>query len=458
MNTTSFFGPFNLKDMKCFFALICGITVLLCSCKKPDYQRVTDNPELYRVTEKKLNDIILENNFPPVIASRNYAYANIAAYEVISAGNPKKFRSLAGQIRHLSAVPKPAAGIEIDYPFASLLAFCYVGNAVTFPEGSMDEYVNELKQKAKAAGMPADVFEHSVDYSNVVAKHIMKWSKTDHYAQTRSASKYTVNKKDGLWIPTPPMYSQALEPHWGEIRPLVLDSASQAAPPPPPLFDMKDINSPFYKDVLEVKSLVSNLSEEQKHIADFWDDNAFKLNVVGHATFGTKKFSPGGHWMNIVGIASAACKADFGSTVCAYTETSIALFDAFINCWYFKYKYNLVRPETIITKYLDPDWKTYIQTPSFPEYVSGHAVISAAAAEVLTYQFGDNFAYRDTSESEFGIAPRNFKSFREAAKEAGISRVYGGIHFKNSCVVGTQEGRQVGQLVLNKLQMKIKKD
>ncbi len=436
--------------------LIAWTILLFCSCKKPDYQNITDNPELYRVTEKKLNDIILENNFPPVIASRNYAYANIAAYEVVSAQYPKKFRSLAGQIKHLPAVPRPARGARIDYPFAAVLAFCHVGNAVTFPEGSMDEYVDELKLKAKDAGMPSDVFENSVDYANTVAKYIMTWSKTDHYAQTRSASKYTITREEGRWIPTPPMYAQALEPHWGEIRPLILDSASQVAPPPPPLYDMKDINSQFYKDVLDVKSIGANLTKEQKHIADFWDDNAFKLNVVGHATFGTKKFSPGGHWMNIVGIASKTCNADFSSTVCAYTETSIALFDAFINCWYFKYKYNLVRPETVITKYLDPDWKTYIQTPSFPEYVSGHAVISAAAAEVLTYQFGDNFAYRDTSESEFGIAPMSFKSFRDAASEAGISRVYGGIHFKNSCIIGTSEGKQLGQLVLKKLQMKIK--
>jgi hypothetical protein len=444
--------------MNRFLFLIIGSILLFGSCKKPDYQKIIDNPELYRVTEKKLNDIILENNFPPVIASRNYAYANIAAYEVISAGDSKKFRSLAGQIKHLPVIPVPSTGAKIDYPFAALLAFCYVGNAVTFPEGSMDEYVDALKQKAKDAGMPADVFDCSVNYSNVVAKHIMKWSKTDHYAQTRFSSKFTVTKKDGRWIPTPPMYSQALEPHWGEIRPLTLDSASQVAPPSPPLFSMSDKNSQFYKDVLDVKILGANLTKEERQIADFWDDNAFKLNVVGHATFGTKKFSPGGHWMNIVGIASETCKADFNSTVCAYTETSIALFDAFINCWHFKYKYNLVRPETVITKYLDPDWKTYIQTPSFPEYVSGHAVISAAAAEILTYQFGDNFAYRDTSESEFGIAPRSFRSFREAAREAGISRVYGGIHFKNSCIVGTLEGRQVGQLVLKKLQMKIKKN
>jgi hypothetical protein len=93
--------------MNRFLFLIAGVILVFASCKKADYQKVTHNPELYRVTVKKLNDIVLENNFPPVIASRNYVYANIAAYEVIAAGDPEHYRSLAGQIKHLPAVPKP---------------------------------------------------------------------------------------------------------------------------------------------------------------------------------------------------------------------------------------------------------------------------------------------------------------------------------------------------------------
>nr|WP_294948689.1 vanadium-dependent haloperoxidase [uncultured Mucilaginibacter sp.] len=442
--------------MNRYMLLLAGVVLTISSCKKSDYQKVTHDPELYRTTVKKLNDIVLENNFPPVIASRNYVYANIAAYQVIAAGDPKHFRSLSGQIKHLPAAPTPPKDTEIDFQFASLLSFCFVGNAVTFPEGSMSTYVEELKEKAKDAGMPSDVFENSVAYSDTVAKYILKWSKKDHYAQTRSASKYTVKRTDGRWIPTPPMYAQALEPHWGEIRPMVLDSASQIPAPEPPAYNMTDKNSVFYKSVIEVKTLVDSLNKEQKHIADFWDDNAFKLNVIGHASFGTKKFSPGGHWMNIAGAGSAIKKADFGTTVAAYTETSIALFDAFINCWYVKYRANSVRPETVITKVLDADWRPYIQTPPFPEYISGHAVISAAAAEVLTHDFGDNIAYTDSSESEFGIAPRKFKSFREAAEEAAMSRVYGGIHYKIACDVGNMQGRKIGQLVNEKLQLKIK--
>lgn len=439
-----------------FLLVLAGVIIAFASCKKADYKKVTHNPELYRTTVKKLNDIVLENNFPPVIASRNYAYANIAAYEVIAAGDPKHFRSLAGQIKHLPAIPAPPKGQDIDFPFASLLSFCFVGNAVTFPEGSMSAYVDELKQKAKDAGMPSDVFDNTVAYSDLVAKHIMRWSKKDNYAQTRSASKYTVTRKDGRWIPTPPMYAQALEPHWGEIRPLVLDSAAQIPAPTPPAYNMADKNSVFYKNVIEVKTLVDSLNTEQKHMADFWDDNAFKLSVIGHASFATKKFSPGGHWMNIAGVGTIAKKADFGTTVAAYAETSIALFDAFISCWYIKYKANSVRPETVITKVLNPDWRPYIQTPPFPEYISGHAVISAAAAEVLTLRLGDHIAYTDNSEAEFGIAARTFPSFRAAAQEAAMSRVYGGIHYKVACIEGNMLGRKIGQLVNQKLQLKIK--
>lgn len=161
--------------------------------------------------------------------------------------------------------------------------------------------------------------------------------------------------------------------------------------------------------------------------------------------------------MNIVGIIAANKKADFNTTVSAYAQTSIALFDAFISCWDEKYRSNYIRPETAINKYVDPEWKPYIQTPPFPEYTSGHAVISAAAAEVMTRYFGDNIHYTDTSELEFGVPSRSFTSVRQASEEAGMSRVFGGIHFSHSCKVGHETGVKVGELVLQRLKMKASK-
>jgi hypothetical protein len=81
-------------------------------------------------------------------------------------------------------------------------------------------------------------------------------------------------------------------------------------------------------------------------------------------------------------------------------------------------------------------------------------VISAATAEVLSAAFGDSVAFRDTSSTEFGIPERSFKSFRDAAKEAGQSRVFGGIHYTNSCLVGTKQGVEIGRIVLNRLKLK----
>lgn len=434
------------------YLLLVACLLYLSACTKKDYTKIIHDPALYRITVKKLNDIVLENGFAPMVASRNYVYANIAAYEVIAAGNQNTYRSLAGQIRHLPATPQPDKTKVIDFHLASLLAFCKVGNAVTFPEGSMDEYVNSLKKKADDAGMPSDILKNSVAYADAVADHILKWSKGDNYAQTRSASKYSIINEDGRWVPTPPMYAQALEPHWYEIRPMVLDSAAQIQAPAPDPFNMKDSHNAFYKKVMEVKMVGDSLTEQQKHIADFWDDNPFKLNVTGHVSYATKKFSPAGHWMNIVGIATQAHKEDFFSTVSIYTQSSIALFDSFINCWYVKFQTNYVRPETVINRHLDADWKPYIQTPPFPEYISGHAMISAATAEVLTARIGDQVAFRDTSQLEFGIEPRSFSSFRQAAVEAGKSRVYGGIHYARSCEVGNISGQQVGKLVVDRLE------
>src|SRR6476661_3125241 len=125
-----------------------AVALFLISCKEKNYSKVTGDPIFYSKTVKKLNDIVLENNFPPMIAARNYAYANIAAYECIAAED-KNYTSLAGQIHGLKSIPKPTNAKKVDYPFAALLAFCKVGNAVTFPEGSMDIYVDELKNIAK---------------------------------------------------------------------------------------------------------------------------------------------------------------------------------------------------------------------------------------------------------------------------------------------------------------------
>jgi len=435
-----------------FFFLF--VIVVLSACKNNgEYKKVMRDPTLFTQTVHELNSIVMGNNFTPVVACRNYTYASIAAYEVVVAGD-NKYQTLAGQLNGLTTVPKPTDAQNTDFPFAALLAYCKVGSAVTFPEGSMDEYVAMLKHKAKDAGMPSEIFDNSDAYANAVADAILNWSKKDKYAETRSASKFTVTQEESRWVPTPPMYAQAVEPHWMEIRPMVMDSASQFRVPPPLKFDVKDSNSEYCKQVMLVKNAIEHLTPEQEEIANFWDDNPFKLNVNGHVMFGTKKFSPTGHWQSIIGIAAQKAHADFDETVYAYAKTSITMFDAFVQCWDAKYTYNTVRPETVINKYFDPNWRPLLQTPAFPEYTCGHSTVSSAAAEALTSIFGDNFSYKDTTELEFGLTTRSYPSFRAAAIENNWARFYGGIHYHSSCIMATKYGRKTGDYIANKLHMK----
>jgi PAP2 superfamily len=439
--------------MKRLFFMLCMATFVI-SCNQKDYKKVIHDPLLFSHTVHELNRVVMGNNFTPIVASRNYLYASVAAYEIIAAGYPNEYNSLAGQLTGLKKIPAPTAANSIDVEFAALLAYCKLGEAVTFPEGSLREYVDSIKLLAKDHGMPSAIFDSSVSYANAVSAVIMDWSKADNYGKTRSGSKYEVTDAPGRWIPTPPAYTPAMEPHWNEIRPMVLKSADEIDAPLPLEFNMKDSLSSYCKEVMKSKTAIENLTDEQKYIADFWDDNPFKVNTIGHLTFSTKKFSPPGHWEGIVGIAAKKANADFGTTVYAYAKTSIALFDAFIQCWNIKFKYNTARPETVINKFLDDKWQPYLQTPPFPEYTCGHSTCSSAAAEALTSVFGDNFSYTDTTELEFGIKSRSYKSFRHAAEENNWARFYGGIHFHNSCIISTEIGQKVGGLVVTRLKMK----
>src|SRR5215467_7257891 len=244
---------------KYFWIASLGLLLISCKQKSNDYIKVFIDPVLYSKTVKRLNDVVLENNFPPMIASRNYAYANIAAYECVVAGD-NKFISLAGQVKQLPEMPKPEAGKQIDYHLAALMAFTKVGNAVTFPEGSMMGYYDELKKMADSTGMPESELNNTIAFSDTIAATILAWSKKDNYAKTRSAEKYTVTNDEGRWIPTPPMYAQAVEPHWKEIRCLVMDSCSQFMPSRPPTFDIKDKNSAYWQAMMEVKNIGDSLT------------------------------------------------------------------------------------------------------------------------------------------------------------------------------------------------------
>jgi len=219
----------------------------------------------------------------------------------------------------------------------------------------------------------------------------------------------------------------------------------------PPVQYNSNKTAAFYKLTKAVYAAHDSLTEEQKIMAAFWDCNPFKMNVNGHVMYATKKISPGGHWINITRLACKKRNADFMQSAKSYAYLSVVLADCFISCWDEKYRSKSIRPETYINKYISQRWVPLLQTPPFPEYTSGHSVVSAACAVLLTSLFGENFAYADSTEVEFQIPVRYFNSFNEAAKEAAISRFYGGIHYMPSITFGLEEGRKIGEFICQKL-------
>ena len=436
-----------------FIRRFVALTLILSSflaCKQDlSYKSEVGNPKLIHNTVKQLTDIIVHDIFSPPVASRNYVYPSIAAYEAII-HDTIGFKSLAGQLTGLGPVPKPDKDKSYEFSISANKAFIDVGRALIFSEQKMNDYETDLMQKYAKMGVPSRVIKNSIEYGTKVANHILNWSKNDNYHQTRSFPKFSLTEKKHEWKPTPPAYMDAIEPHWREIRPFVLEHADQFSPEPPTPFDT-DKNSKFYKETMEVYDAVKDADKEAVEIAQFWDCNPFVMNVTGHVMHATKKITPGGHWMGICSIASQKNEDDIIETLRTYAWVSIALADGFISCWDEKYRSNLTRPETVINEYIDEDWVPLLQTPPFPEHTSGHSVISTAAASVLTKIYGDNFQFDDDSEVEYGLPIRSFDSFIDASNEAAISRLYGGIHYRPAIDEGVSQGKAVGELIAEKI-------
>ncbi|HYG03264.1 MAG TPA: vanadium-dependent haloperoxidase [Chryseosolibacter sp.] len=438
--------------MKNFFALVACSVMFFFSCSVEQdgaWKEKAANPANLHRSVKQVTDVIVHDIFSPPVAARIYAYMSVAAYEAAIHADDR-YQSLAGQVNGLDAVPQPNPGEEYSFELAAVQAALTVGRNLVFSEDKMNVFYEQLIKDYKDAGMPEDIFERSIAYGNEVANHIMGWSSKDNYKQSRSFPKYSISKDPATWKPTPPAYMDAIEPHWNKIRTFAIDSAGQFKPAAPTTFSI-DKKSKFYKEAIEVYEMGKNLTEEQRAIASFWDCNPFVMNVRGHVMFASKKISPGGHWMNIAHVASSKAKKNFVESAEAYALLSLSLVDGFISCWDEKYRTLVIRPETYINQYIDEEWLPLLQTPPFPEYTSGHSVISSASAVTLTKLFGENFAFTDSTEIEFGMPARSFSSFTHAAEEAAISRMYGGIHYRPAVDEGFVEGKALGHYVVQKI-------
>ena len=383
--------------------------------------------------------------YSPPVASRALAYIGVASYESVASGS-KTLRSLGGQLNGLSGLPQRDGGQvydEVAVMHATLATTISALYANTGPSGqqAIRKLTEELDQSINASGVDQQILSRSTDYGRALASQILAWSKNDGGDVIENMGfpwTYQLTPGPGHWVPTNPLARQQqlpLLPNWGKNRPFAMPVDHACELPPPPAYS-EEKDSAFYREALEVYTTAKSLTPEQKAIGFFWIDDAMASPT------------PAGHWDSIVLQIAEADHFGIEKLVDVLMRMNVAMADAFIGCWKEKYRHDLLRPITYIKRVIDPEWMPFILTPPFPEYPSGHSVQSSAAAKVLSTILGDPYPFSDKTRERDGAIPRHFTGFIAAAKEAGISRLYGGIHFRSAIERGYEQGQCIGTYAL----------
>ncbi|HEX6884703.1 MAG TPA: vanadium-dependent haloperoxidase [Planctomycetota bacterium] len=384
-------------------------------------------------------------NLNPPEASRRIGYAGVAFYEALVGGMPGH-NSLGGQLNDLGSLPAPPAGL-ISWPAAANAAVSQVLAAVfaTASAPTLQAFADlEAQIEADlATTVDAATLDRSIQHGQAIAMAITDWIAGDEYAQWNDCA-FTPPVGEGLWEPTPPAFvPNPLEPCWGNLRPFALLFSAECAPLSHPPFS-KSAGSAFANEAQEVYDVGNNLTPEQMDIALFWADGGGTL-------------TPPGHWVSITNQVLAQEDLALDVAAEAYARVGIAVADAFIACWEIKFHFNLLRPVTYIQDpagpIADAGWTSSIGTPPFAEYTSGHSTQSGAASLVLRDLLGD-VPFTDHTHDGAGLAARSFDSFTEAADEAAISRLYGGIHFRAAIERGIEQGECIGRVILDNVQFR----
>ncbi len=373
--------------------------------------------------------------FSPPSAARAYAHALVAAYEVVAAGSPH-LRSLAGQLNGLAPVPRRPVGVH--WSIAVNEAVAVTAEAVFADRSAasrqvLADYAAE-RRAALASGLAAPVVERAVDAGRRIGLSVADRANGDGYLATVGRA-YTPPEGPDKWVRTPPNFGSAIEPYWGEVQSFTLATNNECKPTPPVPYS-EEVGSPFWEQANTVYETSFAVTDHERQLALFWRDNPDGSTGL-----------PAGHWLAIAAtvIADQGLMLDRAAEVMALTAISVA--DGFTSCWTEKYETNLLRPVTYVQRIIDPSWNTFVNSPAFPEYTSGHSVGSSAAAETLTFLLGDNVGFLDTIGRQNGYPDQTYRSFREAAQEAALSRLWGSIHYPMGIEEGLVQGRHVANLV-----------
>jgi hypothetical protein len=368
-----------------------------------------------------------------LLNSRNFGYIGVGLYEAVRPGI-KGAVSLSAKLYQMPVMPQPEMhreylwGASANAALASMFKQFIVGltDADKARIDSMENaYTNQFRLSTSDA-----VLSRSQAFGRTIATAVYNWSTTDNF--NLSSEGYTLPQFPGAWVPTPPAFASPVGPFLKDSRPFLRYSLTATAPPLPFAYS-QDKSSPFYKAAKEVYDIGKTLTPEQKAIADWWAD-------VGGAGVG---IPIPGHLLAIVTRVLESKHAKLGQAAEVYAKTGVAMRDGHFIVFKEKFQYNLLRPVTYIQKHIDPTWQSYLPSPPYPEYPSGLSGLYSPVMQVLLREFGD-IPVTDNAYEWRGSAPRKYASITELDKEAAMSRVYAGIHYRFTMDITREMGKQVG--------------
>jgi hypothetical protein len=430
--------------MKALVATLLLFTLLGCQTKRPLTE--PDVATAWADLTLRLTKTTPANS--PTYASRCLGYAGLTMYESVVPGSPDHL-SLDGQLNGLTGLPKPEPGQPYRYVLAlnagqaAILRNLY--NQTSDANKARIDSLERLVYDQFAPAPDDPTARRSVAFGRAVAQRIFLWSKTDggHRGYLRNFDKGLKHPvRLGCW--KPPLYAQSfshypLHPHWGQNRTFLRADAQLAAPAMIPYDTLP--TSPYYRQFLRVYEKTKTLTQAEKEAAIWWSDDP------------DETFTPPGHSYHLATIAVRKTQPPLIRCAETYARVGMAVADAFIDCWKWKYQFFSERPNTFVPEHIDPLWESFWPEPPFPAFPSGHAIQGAAAATVLTDLYGPHFAFTDSAHvgrkpdrlRNVEFKPRHFTSFWEVAEETAASRFYGGIHCPQDNEAGLAKGREIGQ-------------
>ena len=387
---------------------------------------------------------VIEDGFSPPVAARIFAYSFLAQYETWNLVD----------FQHQSLLRNGWLDEDFDHGvvnkhLASSLSYLLVLDHLLYRPGNLRIAYSLVEAEF------GEIDSNSLEFlmAQDIAQDIINFSSLDKYSVTRGMPVYQPTVSPISWYPTPPTYGAALEPYWGSIRPFYFDSVSvKEYVLDYPTYYLDSTGVGLNPDIVDTVENARNLQgEETLAIAEHWDCNPRQSLTYGHVMTKIKQNNPAGHWLGIAAsvMDSLAITTDKKLYIMAVLATS--LHDGFVICWKTKFLHDVIRPETWINTYRSPLWTPMIETPLFPEYTSGHSVVSSISDVLLTHFLGDSIQFTDSVNQFMNFPPRKYNSFHEAATEAAMSRFYSGIHFKGAVLDGLRQGKMIADGILSKL-------